>query len=192
MKVLKWIDEHLEESILIILLAIIASVMMAQILARTFASSMPWPEEFARYCYIWTVFLSLGYTIKKGNMLRVTVVMDLLPHKVRRSIEILTNIILLVLFLILFRYSITYTAILRTTGQTSPAMRIPMWMMYTSTIVGFGLGSIRMLQEIINNFRNFNKKIESTIEATLKEAKEEVEITGVHVDDHADLTGGDV
>lgn len=192
MKVLKWIDEHLEESILIILLAIIASVMMAQILARTFARSMPWPEEFARYCYIWTVFLSLGYTIKKGNMLRVTVVMDLLPNKVRRSIEILTNIILLVLFLILFRYSITYTAILKTTGQISPAMRIPMWMMYTSTVVGFGLGSIRMLQEIINNFRNFNKKIESTIETTLKEAKEEVEITGAHIDDEAGLTGGDV
>lgn len=192
MKALKWIDEHFEESILIVLLAVIASVMMVQILARTFFRSLPWPEEFARYCYIWSVFLSLGFTIKKGNMLRVTVVMDLLPHKLRKSIEIVTNILLLGIFIMLFRHSITYTAFLRTTGQTSPAMRIPMWMMYTSTIVGFGLGSIRMTQEIISNFKNFNKKIESTIEATLKVAKEEVKIIGAHLDDNAGLTGGDV
>ncbi len=191
MKVLKWVDEHFEESILIILLATISTVMMAQILARTFASSMPWPEEFARYCYIWTVFLSLGYTIKKGNMLRVTIIMDMLPHKLRRSMEILTNILMLVLFVILFRYSITYTGILKTTGQTSPAMQIPMWMMYISTIVGFGLASIRMVQEIISNFKNFNNPIETTIETTLKEAREEVKITGATIKDDTSLTGGD-
>ena len=192
MKILKWLDEHFEESILIILLAIIASVMMAQILARTFVRSMPWPEEFTRYCYIWTVFLSLGYTIKKGNMLRVTVVMDMLPAKLRKTLEILTNLIVLMLFAMLFRYSITYTGIIKTTGQLSPAMRIPMWMMYLSTNIGFGLAVIRMIQEIISNFKNFNQKVETTIEATLKEAQQEVASTGTTLSDSTHLTGGDV
>ena len=192
MKILKWLDEHFEESILIILLAIIASVMMAQILARTFVRSMPWPEEFTRYCYIWTVFLSLGYTIKKGNMLRVTVVMDMLPAKLRKTLEILTNLIVLMLFAMLFRYSITYTGIIKTTGPLSPAMRIPMWMMYLSTNIGFGLAVIRMIQEIISNFKNFNQKVETTIEATLKEAQQEVASTGTTLSDATHLTGGDV
>ncbi|MEN1759312.1 TRAP transporter small permease [Anoxynatronum sibiricum] len=192
MKVLKWLDNHFEESILIILLATISTVMMAQILARTFVRSMPWPEEFARYCYIWTVFLSLGYTIKKGNMLRVTVVMDMLPQKLRRTIEILTNLIVLVLFAILFRYSITYTGIIKTTGQLSPAMRVPMWMMYLSTNIGFALAVIRMIQEMINNFKNFNQKIETTVEATLKEAQQEVASTGTTLSDATNFTGGDV
>lgn len=191
MSAIKWLDEHFEEAIMVVLLALISCVMMAQIIARNVVNSMTWPEEFSRYCYIWTVFLSLGYTIKKGNMLKVGIIMDLLPQKVRRTIEILVNIIILAVFVVFFRYSITYTNILRTTGQLSPAMQIPMWIMYLSTIIGFGLASIRSAQEIVSNVRNFNVKAETTLEATLKEAKEEVEITGVNVDDNDKNTGGD-
>ncbi len=193
MSVIKWIDEHFEESILIVLLALISSIMMMQIIARTFFSSFSWPEEFARYCYIWTVFLSLGYTIKKGNMLRVGVVMDLLPIKLRKSLEILGNILMLVVLVIFFRYSIEYTGKLMITGQTSPAMQIPMWIMYISTIVGFGLGAVRMLQEIVSNFRNFNKEdVETTIEATIKEAKEEVKLTTHKKAENQGTSGGDM
>ena len=191
MSAIKWLDEHFEEAIMVVLLALISCVMMAQIIARNVVNSMTWPEEFSRYCYIWTVFLSLGYTIKKGNMLKVGIIMDLLPQKVRRTIEILVNIIILAVFVVFFRYSITYTNILRTTGQLSPAMHIPMWIMYLSTIIGFGLASVRTAQEIVSNVRNFNVKAETTLEATLKEAKEEVEITGVNVDDDDKNTGGD-
>lgn len=192
MSAIKWLDEHFEEAILVLLLASISSVMMAQIFARTFFNSMTWPEEFSRYCYIWTVFLSLSYTIKKRNMLKVGIVMDLLPQKVRRTIEILVNVIMLVLFVILFRYAIVYTNKIWVTGQFSPAMNIPMWIMYLSTVIGFGLSSIRMVQEIVNNIRNFNEKVETTLEATLKEAKEEVQATGVELDDRLNLSGGDV
>lgn len=191
MSAIKWLDEHFEEAIMVVLLALISCVMMAQIIARNVVNSMTWPEEFSRYCYIWTVFLSLGYTIKKGNMLKVGIIMDLLPQKVRRTIEILVNIIILAVFVVFFRYSITYSNILRTTGQLSPAMQIPMWIMYLSTIIGFGLASIRSAQEIVSNVRNFNVKAQTTLEATLKEAKEEVETTGIQVDDNDKNTGGD-
>lgn len=192
MSVLKWIDEHFEESILVILLAMISIIMMAQIVARTISSSITWAEEFARYCYIWTVFFSLGYTIRKGNMLKVGVVMDLLPNKLRKSIEIITNIIMLVLFVILFYYSIIYTNKVKLSGQLSPAIRIPMWIMYLSTIIGFGLASLRMVQEIIKNFKEFNVEAETTLESTLKEAKQEVKSTTAPSGDDSDTTGGDV
>ena len=187
----KWLNKHFEEAILVFLLATISCVMMAQIIARTFFNSMTWPEEFCRYCYIWTVFLSLGYTIKKGNMLRVGIVMDLLPHKLRKSIEIIVNIIMLVLFVILLRYSILYTGKIKSSGQFSPAMHLPMWIMYMSTIIGFALAALRMIQEIISNISDFNKKAETTLEATLKEAKQEVQATGTDVNDNDGLLGGE-
>ena len=187
----KWLNKHFEEAILVFLLATISCVMMAQIIARTFFNSMTWPEEFSRYCYIWTVFLSLGYTIKKGNMLRVGIVMDLLPQKLRKSIEIIVNIIMLVLFVILLRYSIIYTGKIKSSGQFSPAMHLPMWIMYMSTIIGFALAALRMIQEIISNISDFNKKAETTLEATLKEAKQEVQATGTDVNDNDGLLGGE-
>jgi len=188
---LKWLNKHFEESILVFLLATISCVMMAQIIARTFFNSMTWPEEFSRYCYIWTVFLSLGYTIKKGNMLKVGIVMDLLPQKLRKRIEIIVNVIMLVLFVILLRYSIIYTGKVKSSGQFSPAMHLPMWIMYMSTIIGFALAALRMVQEIISNIRNFNKKAETTLEATIKEAKQEVQATGIAVNDNDGLMGGE-
>ncbi|HNR05281.1 MAG TPA: TRAP transporter small permease [Bacillota bacterium] len=188
---LKWLNKHLEEAILVFLLATISCVMMAQIIARTFFNSMTWPEEFSRYCYIWTVFLSLGYTIKKGNMLKVGIVMDLLPQKLRKRIEIIVNVIMLVLFVILLRYSIIYTGKVKSSGQFSPAMHLPMWIMYMSTIIGFALAALRMVQEIISNIRNFNKKAETTLEATIKEAKQEVQATGIAVNDNDGLMGGE-
>ena len=191
MSAIKWLDEHFEEAIMVVLLALISCVMMAQIIARNFFNSMTWPEEFSRYCYIWTVFLSLGYTIKKGNMLKVGLVMDLLPQKLRRAIEIVANLIILSICVVFFRYSITYAGIIKTIGQISPAMHIPMWIMYLSTVLGFGMASIRTAQEVVSNIKNFNVKAETTLEATIKEAKEEVKTTGIKIDDDFKNSGGE-
>lgn len=117
--------------------------------------------------------------------------MDLLPNRLRKSIEIVVNIIMLVIFVILFRYSIVYTGKIKATGQFSPAMHIPMWIMYMATIIGFGLAVLRMIQEIISGFKNFNKEVETTLEATIKEAKQEVQSTGKGLTDKAVLSGGD-
>ena len=139
--------------------------MMAQIIARNVFNSMTWPEEFSRYCYIWTVFLSLGYTMKKGNMLKVGLVMDLLPTKIRRSIEIVVNLIILAICVVFFRHAITYTGKIYNMGQISPAMHLTMWIMYLATVLGFGLASIRTVQQIVHNIKNFNVKAETTLEA---------------------------
>lgn len=192
MNVLKWVNERFEETIMVILLAAISCVMMVQIIARSFFTSMPWPEEFCRYCYIWTVFLSLGYTIRKRNMLKVGIVMDLLPVKLRKSIEIVVNFLMLAIFAILFRYAIVYTGKVKVSGQISPAMHIPMWIMYMATVFGFGLAVIRMIQETVFNIKNFNKEVETTLEATIKEAKEEVEAAGMDLAEGTGITGGDI
>jgi len=76
-------------------------------------------------------------------------------------------------------------------GQISPAMHLPMWIMYLATVLGFGLASIRTVQQIVHNIKNFNVKAETTLEATLKEAKEEVETTGINIDDEFKTPGGD-
>jgi TRAP-type C4-dicarboxylate transport system permease small subunit len=66
-------------------------------------------------------------------------------------------------------------------SEVSSDMSLPMWIMYLATVLGFGLASIRTAQEIVNNIKNFNVKAETTLEATLKEAKEEVETSGVNL-----------
>lgn len=178
MKLLKWLNEHLEEAIMIFLLVLISSAMLAQVIARyVFNNSMSWPEEFCRYCYIWTVFLSLGYTIRKGNMLRVGVVMDLFSAKIQSTVKILCHLVMLTLFVMLFRQACTTVYNIKNiTREISSAMQLPMWLMYMATVVGFGFAIVRTLQELVSDFRHFNEKAETTIEATLKEAQAEAEM----------------
>ena len=65
MKFLHKLEKNLEESILGVLLVGMALILMAQILMRVFAkNSLSWAEEIARYFYVWSVFLSIGCTIR--------------------------------------------------------------------------------------------------------------------------------
>jgi TRAP-type C4-dicarboxylate transport system permease small subunit len=107
MKVVKWFDEHFEDTLLVIFLILISFVSLLQIIARKFFGSLPWPEEFDRYCWIWTVFISLPYTIRKGNMLRVNVLVDLLPSKVRNAINLVVDAIIGIVMFLLLRSSFT-------------------------------------------------------------------------------------
>ena len=93
MKVIKWLDEHFEETFLVFFLVLISCITMLQIIARTFFAALSWPEEFCRYCWIWSVFISQPYTMRKGNMLRVNVLVDLLPTKARNAINIVIDLI---------------------------------------------------------------------------------------------------
>ena len=38
-------------------------------------------------------------------------------------------------------------------GQTSPAIQMPMWMLYSAPLVGFGLTAIREIQAIVHRVR---------------------------------------
>lgn len=178
MKVIKWIDDNIEEFFLVILLVLISVVMMAQVVARyVFNNSMTWPEEFCRYCYVWTVFLSVSYTIRRGNMLRVGIVMDMFPTIIQNTVKILCNAVMLALFIVFFKHSlIVVSNIKNLTKEVSSAMQLPMWIMYMSTVICFGLSAIRSAQEIINTMRNFGRKGMSTIEATASDAKAEIEL----------------
>lgn len=109
MKVIKWLDEHFEETFLVFFLVLISCITMLQIIARTFFAALSWPEEFCRYCWIWSVFISLPYTMRKGNMLRVNVLVDLLPTKARNAINIVIDLINTVVMALFFNGSITVT-----------------------------------------------------------------------------------
>ena len=94
---IKWLDEHFEETFLVICLVLIACISMIQVIVRKvpFLSSLQWAEEFDRFMWIWSVFISLPYTIRMGNMLRVNVLLDLMPHYVRKTISLIVDVIVM-------------------------------------------------------------------------------------------------
>ncbi len=177
MKVLKWLDEHFEEAILVVLLVLISCIELIQVIFRnlSFVDALTWPEEFCRFCWIWSVFLSLPFTIRKGSMLRVSVLVDMLPQAVRKIVNILIDLINAVVMGLLFKYSLEVVGKIRESAEASPAMTWPMWIIYSIMLVGFALGAVRGIQMAVIHIMHFSDKELTTLEQTMADAAEEAE-----------------
>jgi TRAP-type C4-dicarboxylate transport system permease small subunit len=182
MRAAKWIEEHFEEAVLVLLLISICSVMMLQVFMRKiFNNSLSWPEEFCRYCYVWTTFFSLSYTMRQGNILRVGVLIDLFPPTLRKLFYILGNAACLICFAVFFYNSIDVVKRIFDSGQKSTAMGLPMYMVYLATVLGFGLGTIRTVQVIFKQIVNFKDKEQIPVNALKEEAEAEIADVQAHM-----------
>jgi len=175
MKVLKWLDEHFEETLLVICLILIAVVCLIQVIIRNipFIPSLQWAEEFCRFAWIWSVFLSLPYTIRKGNMLRVNVLLDLMPHVVRKTLNIIVDVVIAASMGLLAYHSISVTQSIAASGELSPAMLWPMSIIYGVMLAGYALATVRGIQMTIIHIMHFGEKELTTIEQTMADAAEE-------------------
>lgn len=173
MKIIQWLDAHLEEVMLAILLVLIACVSMIQVVIRKvpWVPSLTWAEEFCRFCWVWSVFLSLPYTLRMGSMLRVTVLLDYLPEKVMKVLNISVYAITTLCMAMLAFYSVIVVGDIYNSNETSPAMLWPMWAVYSIMIVGFVLGILRGIQQVIIHALNFNGKELNTAEQAMMDAK---------------------
>ena len=146
----KKLEENLEEWILGVFLIGMALILLIQVIMRALLGhSLTWAEEIARYIYVWSVFLSISCTIRKKNILRVDLIESLLPKAVRMSVNIAQHIVEMILYGYLFYNSISVVQAVHASGQTSPALKIPMYIVYAIIPVGFCLATIRSMQAIL-------------------------------------------
>ena len=177
MKLLKWLDDHAEETLLVILLVIIACVSLVQVIIRKlpWIPALTWAEEFCRFCWIWSVFLSLPYTIRMSNMLRVTALLDILPDIIRKVLNLSVYVLTTVSMAVLCVYSVSVIQSIRASGETSAAMVWPMWIVYSIMFVGFALAVVRGVQQIVHHLRLFHGHELTTIEQAMEDARAEAE-----------------
>jgi len=120
------------------------------------------------------VFLSLPFTIRKASMLRVTVLLDTLPENVRKVLNIFVDVVNIAAMALLFWYSIPLVQDRFLSAETSPAMLWPMWAMYSSMALGFGLAVIRGVQMLVIHIMHFGDKQLSTAEQAMQDAADEI------------------
>lgn len=175
MKAVKWLDEHFEEALLIIFLVMITAVSFLQVVIRRlpWIPALTWAEEFCRFAWVWSVFLSLPYAIKRGSMLRVTVLLDALPPTARKCLNIFVDAVNIAAMALLLYYAVPLLRERYLSAETSPAMLWPMWIVYASMLLGFGLAVFRGIQMLIVHIRHFHEEPPSTAVKTMRDAAAE-------------------
>lgn len=150
---LRWLDAHFEETLLIVFLVLIAVVELMQVIIRKlpFVPALTWAEEFCRFLWIASVFISLPYSIRTGTALRVTLLGELLSEKGKKRLETAVDVIVLLAMLLCAASSVGVVRNVAQSGETSPAMLWPMWVVYSAVLLGFALASLRSFQQLLKD-----------------------------------------
>ena len=146
-KVLQWLDENLEEVLLVIALAAMAVIMGIQVIARyIFGASLSWSEELTRYIFIWAGFLSVSYCTKKCISIKVEQFVAMFPKRGKALFKLVNHTIELVFFCYMIPYAFLYLRSAIESGQVSPACGIPMYYIQAAPFVCFILAAFRIVQ----------------------------------------------
>ncbi len=149
---LKWINDHLEEMLMTLLLFLITSIISYSVIMRyIFNDSPSWAEEITRFFFIWSAFLSIGLCIRRQSSIRIDILLTALSEKGRCLLLVFVNIFIIAVMLYWLKGAVNVTKTLVDNGQTSPALLVPMWLIYGSSTVGFSLAIIRSAQQVLIN-----------------------------------------
>lgn len=159
MKALAWLDKYFEMSIGIVLLTIISILLFVQvIMRRVFDNALFWSEEMARYMFIWLIYISVSQSTKLMRHIKIDSMLGIFPKKLRPYVVLLGDLLFLAfsIFIVFTSYDILQRQIMW--GQYSPAMRLPMWVVYAAPMVGFALTTVRLIQlMVIHHLQLFRK-----------------------------------
>lgn len=156
MKVLKWLDLHLEEACLAALLVILTVLTSVNVVLRyVFNSGIVWSDEVCRYCLIFSGFISIGYWIRHKCGICVDALVQSMPKTVQKVLSLIVFVFVFVFFSIMFRSSLRVLEGIRLSGQVSSTLQIPMTYVYSAPILGFGLAVLRIVQVACLNFMNW-------------------------------------
>ncbi len=179
MKVLKWLDNHFEEVILVLFLVLISVIELAQVIYRnTMSSSLSWAEEVCRFLWIASVFVSLPYTVRNESILRVTALLDVLPWKIQNALNIFVDVVTIAALGVLAFASFGCFESVYSSGELSAAILLPMWIIYVFVVGGLCVGVLRGCQILVLHIQHFNEPLTSSIEE-----QAELEMTGIEIPD---------
>ncbi|MEX0759119.1 MAG: TRAP transporter small permease subunit, partial [Tistlia sp.] len=105
---------------LALLLTVIVVAIFAQVFWRYVLNEpLVWPEEAARYSFIWLSFLGLPLLLRHGEMIAVETVAAALPERVRALLQGLAGLLAVPLLVILVWQGIRLMDVV--SGQIAPA-----------------------------------------------------------------------
>lgn len=140
-----------------IALAGFATTVILEVFYRYFLGfSLYWSNELATYLFIYLVFFGGSVALKRGELINVAFFKDRLPLKLRNFAELLTFLVMMVFSFVASAYS---TVLIQTSIKTktvSPAMLIPMAIVYLPIFLGFGFLGFFSFIGFLNSILNWD------------------------------------
>ena len=134
----------------IFLLAIFA-IMMVMSVGRQFALNIPAGDDFASWCMAAMAFLGLAHTFKRGEMIRVGLLLERLHGRTKQIAEIVALGISTVFVLYFTRHAaqMAYDS-WRFNDMAQGVVALPLWIPQLGFVGGLAILSIALIDEMVN------------------------------------------
>ena len=118
-----------------LLMATMVSVAFLQVVMRfAFNQPLTWSEEVARYAFVWVTFVAAAIGLERGIHIGVDLLIGFFPDVLRRAIELVTSVLVIVTLLVLIYFGFRQARV--NMIQVSPILGLPMGVPYGAIPVG--------------------------------------------------------
>lgn len=147
-KLLNWF----EVGSLLFCVTALAALLIINFIARELFTSIYFAEEISEFLVIFTTFVGLSYGVRRGRHIRMGAFLEVMSPKVEKVFIILISLISagVMFYMAIAAYEYLIHSMQR--AHETPALRLPVWVFYIITPIGFGLAGIQFLRTIIKNF----------------------------------------
>jgi len=149
---------RLISSILMMGMAVIMT--MNVILRYCFGFSFNWGDEILRYMCVYMSFFGIAAAWKYKSHVRVALFVEkMFPENVKRYIRLFTDIVTIVFMILCTYFGMVLVQRIIHSGQISPALHLPMFLLYGVIPVSSVLSIIQILLQIFRH-KSYNQPME--------------------------------
>lgn len=163
----------IEEGILSSSIILMAIILIGSVISRSlFNKSWTFSEEVGQALVIIVTFIGIGYGARKARHISMSAVFDLLSEKYKKIfMYVISSFTSIAMFYISF-LGFQYVQRVRDLGRVTPALRIPMYLIFLAVPIGFFLGGIEYARTFIINIKK--KEVYISSEKTIRDDSEEL------------------
>lgn len=146
-RILRWISA-VEHSIGAVLITVIALLVLSQAVQRYLPMST-WvgSGELARYAMVAVTFIMCGYLMGQGQHITIQVIDRYISGRAQVWVKRFASAVVLVICIAFAREG--FALVSETSGQLSPALQMPLTVLYIFPLVGFVLAGLRAAWALI-------------------------------------------
>ena len=159
MKVLRWLDLHLEEACLTVCLIVLTVLVTTNVVLRyIFGTGLTWSEAICRYCLVYSTFLTIAHWVRRNSGICVDFVIQIVPKQVASALKWIVKAVQIVFFFLLFKASISVLQTTYASGTVDGTLGFNMAYIYFECCIGFCDALIRSIQVFVLGLPMFKKE----------------------------------
>jgi TRAP-type C4-dicarboxylate transport system permease small subunit len=139
------VQRYIAGLLLIVMTALYGFNVLLRALLPQYAATFAWIEEGTRYMVVWVVFLGAGVALEVGRHILIDLGWKFFSPSALRFVFMAVDVVGVLFCALMTVLSFELTMFVNRTGQISPTLGIPAYVLYIAPVVGFASLTIGFL-----------------------------------------------